>query len=285
MNYKFPTIRHIDDVLPHLVGHDEFIVVDRGGWKAINYAVVTPESFWPLDEGAIMRRECRGLIFDALTGEILRRPFHKFFNFGERPEIGPGAVDLGQAVCHLEKLDGSMVAPFIRGGFARWATKMSEEEVAARAAKHVESRPRYTQLAMDLCSDGLTPIFEWCSRKDRIVLDYPEDKLVLLAIREIESGEYLPVENVIATAGHYGVPVVGARLESPEAIRAKTDMEGIVVRFQDGHLLKIKSEWYLTLHKAKESIAHEKNVWKAVLESRADDLRPILPDHDRAGRI
>ena len=89
MNYKFPTIRHIDDVLPHLVGHDEFIVVDRGGWKAINYAVVTPESFWPLDEGAIMRRECRGLIFDALTGEILRRPFHKFFNFGERLDLLP----------------------------------------------------------------------------------------------------------------------------------------------------------------------------------------------------
>ena len=37
MKYKFPTIQHIDDVLPHIVDCDDFIVADKGDHKVINY--------------------------------------------------------------------------------------------------------------------------------------------------------------------------------------------------------------------------------------------------------
>lgn len=32
MNYYFPEIRTIDDVLPHIEGRDEFIVAEREGY-------------------------------------------------------------------------------------------------------------------------------------------------------------------------------------------------------------------------------------------------------------
>jgi len=49
---------------------------------------------------------------------------------------------------------------------------------------------KYQQFAKWCIENRLTPIFEWCSRKQRIVIDYPEDKLVLLAVRENMSGKY-----------------------------------------------------------------------------------------------
>jgi hypothetical protein len=44
----------------------------------------------------------------------------------------------------------------------------------------------------DCVIDGdMTPIFEWCSRNQRIVVDYPEDMLVLTAVRDNIEGVYI----------------------------------------------------------------------------------------------
>jgi len=57
-----------------------------------------------------IRRECRGLIFDAKTGELLSRRFHKFFNINEKEEsMLENMTDLSGGHIILEKLDGSMI--------------------------------------------------------------------------------------------------------------------------------------------------------------------------------
>ena len=89
MKYSFPIIRNIRDVLPALEGRDEFIVAERDGFSIIQYMVQMPDSFnmtGPDDVYGAIRRECRGMIFCNRTGDILRRPFFKFFNMGERQE-------------------------------------------------------------------------------------------------------------------------------------------------------------------------------------------------------
>ena len=58
-------------------------------------------------------------------------------------------------------------------------------------------------------------------------------------------------------------------------------IEGFVLRFANGHMLKIKCFDYLALHKAKEGIAHEKNVWAMVINESADDLKSFLEEDDR----
>jgi RNA ligase len=53
-----------------------------------------------------MVRECRGLIFNAETGEVISRRLHKFFNIGELPETQAEKVDITRPHIILEKMDG-----------------------------------------------------------------------------------------------------------------------------------------------------------------------------------
>ena len=137
---------------------------------------------------AAVRRECRGIIFDTATGDIIRRPFHKFFNVNERDETQDHRVDLSRPHAILEKLDGSMIAPFLVNGELIWGTKMGATDVAKPVEEFIKNNPQYLSFAEEAVHHGLTPIFEWCSRKQRIVLDYKEDQLVLTAMRNQITG-------------------------------------------------------------------------------------------------
>lgn len=126
MNYTFPEIRHINDVLPHIEGREEFIVAEREGYKVINYVVAMADTFdmtGPNDLGGAIRRECRGLIFDA-DGNLMSRPFHKFFNVNERAETQTHEINMSQPHVIMEKMDGSMIRPILVDGYLRLATKM-----------------------------------------------------------------------------------------------------------------------------------------------------------------
>lgn len=179
MNYNFPTINHIDDVLPAIKDSPEFIVVDKDDYTVINYVVMNEDTF---PDGDGVRRECRGLIFGK-DGKLINRRFHRFFNVNERDETRHEAIDWSKPHMILEKLDGSMVSPCRVGKHVRWMTKMGITDVSMEAEVFVATRPDYTEYASVLLTVGMTPIFEWCSNKNRIVLDYPDDQLILLAIR------------------------------------------------------------------------------------------------------
>lgn len=195
MNYPFPTIRTIDDVLPHIAGRDEFNVNDKGDYITINYAVAFEETFamaGPNDIGGAIRRECRGIKFYP-SGEIAARPFHKFFNVGEREETQPHVLDFGSDHAVMEKIDGSMVhaikLPF---GF-RWCTKAGITDVSEIAEKFVAQNLKYEQFASACIDRGLTAIFEYVGPHNKVVLDYETENMILLAVRENVSGTYLDI--------------------------------------------------------------------------------------------
>ena len=75
-------------------------------------------------------------------------------------------------------------------------------------------------------------------------------------------------------------PVVKQHMGGLNALKDETGIEGVVVRFDDGQMFKIKTEWYVAIHKAKENILFEKNVIKLILEERLDDIIQELPDSD-----
>ena len=315
MNYEFPTIRNISDVLPAIEGRDEFVVAEKEGYTVINYNVMMADTFPDVcymrevgmgvrledddlsqpaptvmalmrDKNAAIRRECRGIIFDTETGDVIRRPFHKFFNVNEREETQDHVVDLSRPHAILEKLDGSMIAPFIVDGQMIWGTKMGATDVAKPVEEFVDDD--YIDFAVFCISNGMTPIFEWCSRKQRIVLDYgSEDQLILTAIREIKSGRYLSQDAMQDLALGYNVPVVRAFEPQTdmkaflEHVRDLEDLEGFVVRFDDGHMLKLKCHWYLQIHKAKEAILQDRNIVELILDEKLDDVKAHLPQEDR----
>ena len=196
MNYDFPEIDHIDDVIPHIEDWQEFKVMQKDWYTVINYMVAFEETFSLVRERSHynmkIRRECRGMIFDTATGNLISRPYHKFFNVGEREETNLDKIDLTQPHVVLEKLDGSMIRPIPTPEGFRLGTKAGITDVAMNAEYFVADKPQYREFILECINQGLTPIFEWVSRKNRIVVDYPEDNLILTAIRNTATGEYLP---------------------------------------------------------------------------------------------
>jgi RNA ligase len=288
MKYKFPHIDHLDQVRPVIQDVDGFILAEKDwGWVA-NYVQMGPHVFPEVKtEADAIRRECRGLIFSK-NGQLISRPLHKFFNIGEREETLSEKVDLTQPHVILEKLDGSMIRPIPMDGAFRLGTKMGITDVSMQAEVWLADHPRYQEYIYWLLSHNVTPIFEWCSRKQRIVIDYPEDRLVLIAVRHNYTGEYTPYGMLQTDAAYYGLDLVKTypgTVSSMEHLIAEThDMqgqEGWVIRFEDGHMLKLKASEYVTIHKAKENILREKGVIEMLLDEKSDDVKPFLIEEDR----
>ena len=86
----------------------------------------------------------------------------------------------------------------------------------------------------------------------------------------------------------WGIPVVDTidasnltQEQLVDHIRKMSDMEGVVIQFDDGHMVKIKADQYVALHRAKSLLENERDVVGLVLDEKTDDLKPLLPEADR----
>lgn len=289
MKYVFPLIKHINDVRDFIKDKDEFKIFRREGFLTVNYMVSNEETFpSPVKsrEHSILR-EIRGLKFCEKSGEILQRPFHKFFNLNEKEETKIENIDFDEPHTVLEKLDGSMVAPIIIDDCLRLTTKAGITDVSMQAEAFMAKNPIISEYCREIVSHGYTPIFEYISPDNRIVINYEEEDMVLLAIRNILTGEYLPryvmegdlPEEMSIVKEH---KVNGKSIQEIKDIVSKSQSEeGVILRFHDGHMLKVKSEWYCRLHRMKELMSNEKNLLKIILAQEADDLKSFLSPEDR----
>ena len=285
LHYDFPEISTIDDVIPHIEGASEFIVAKKPWGTVINYVTNLPATFPAVNSfEAAIRRECRGLIFYP-DGRLMSRRFHKFFNIGERDDTRE--IDVSRPHTILLKLDGSMITPIFIDDGVRWGTKMGLTDVAVQAEVFTSTRPQYEEFARHCREGDMTPIFEWVSRKQRIVIDYPQDNLILTALRFNTSGLYVKFHDMKLLAGMYNIQVVDVIDHDEDFcttvanIRASSDIEGVVVRFDDGHMVKLKADTYVSLHRAKSLLDNERDVVGLILDQKVDDLLPLLPDQDR----
>jgi RNA ligase len=300
--YQFPIIEHLNDVLPAIEGRDEFIRAERGDVIILDYAVNFIDTFpdpleAPDDVTARLwsiRRECRGLIFCAHTGKVLRRQWPKFFNVLERLETQLDKITISDPHHVLDKLDGSCLSPYQTiDGVLRWGTMMGETDTAAQALPFIADHPQYEAFARWAISEDMTPIFEWCSRKNRIVIDHPEDKLILTGMRTMRTGEFTLYPELAQLGSDWNISVVHAwdTITDFNAfithVKALTEGEGVVIRFHDGHHLKLKSDLYCAIHRARDGLTLEKNVIEVILNKSIDDVLPNLPpeDQDRVNRF
>jgi RNA ligase len=292
--YAFPHIRHIDEVRPYIAGRPEFREEVFDWFTVVRYVYMTPDTFThDTDYGTRVLRECRGLVFDTATGRILSRPLHKIFNAGQIPETQLDQIDVTSSHVVLDKLDGSMIRA-IRvpddpdHGF-RLGTKAGITDTALRAEDYVSANPDYVRFIRMCVKAGYTPIFEWCSREDRVVVDYgPEDSLTLIALRDTVSGEYISYHSYADYGRYWGVKVVNA--VNPEgvddihdlvsSIRSSIGREGVVLRYEDGHMVKIKSDDYVLKHRTLDGLRTERDALRVVLDDSVDDLVPLLPEAD-----
>lgn len=301
LNYDFPAIQFIEHVLPY-VDDDCFRVIEKDcGHTYINYVKMGPDTFplfnCPADRSevdewnhrAAIRRECRGIAFHTRTGILMSRPFHKFFNFGEREDMELDLLNFDTQHWVCDKVDGSMLRPLWVDGELRWGTKMGLTDTAAIAERWLVDQPNYAALANYCREHGYTPIFEFVSKENRVVVDYGPTDMILLAIRDTDKGTYLTPPSVANFARQYNIPtarvydsVNGDAHEFFARVKANDDLdEGVVVQWPNGHRGKAKTDTYSVLHRVKESARTERTLITAILQEEVDDLLPLLPVEDR----
>ncbi len=296
MTYQFPLILHIDDVLPHIADRPEIIVAQKNDYQVVNYVVSTPD-LWAVPvstlKGRIIR-ECRGMIFD-MNGYLISRPFHKFFNVNEKEETQVHNLDFTDNSVY-EKMDGSMIrpiyfgSPFQNTSIFRLGTKMGITDTSIQCEAFLRADDKrlkdYSEF-IDLCMmKSRTPIFEWVSRDNRIVVSYAEPQLVLLAIRHINDGSYMPYD-VLSNYGEcYNIPVV-KRYDSFDSIsdfldnaKTLTGFEGYVVELNNGNRVKVKTDEYVALHRMKEAVQQPRHVIALILDEKIDDVKAGLDEVD-----
>ena len=287
---QFPIITELDDVLAAVDGREEFAVSRKPAddYIVVDYIYQEPDTFEPTHDGLI-RRECRGLIFDH-NERLISRPFHKFFNVGEKEWTLPHRIDVSEPHVIQEKMDGSMVRPFYLNGEVRFGTRAGLTDVATRAERifydqpesNVERLTRQLNWIRYWLDAGYTPIFEFISPKNRIVVQYESTRLVLLALRHNRTGTY------ITSPVRYPGPVVPTHEGTAERvdsyIRRLADVvgrEGDVLIFLDGTRYKMKTKWYLQLHRLHYEIGHDHLIITRHLAGTLDDVIGMLNDVDR----
>lgn len=297
MHYKFPKIEHLDQCR-YIAEQDEHFVIkqnDEFGYSVIDYIFASNQAFPAVEtEEDAIRREFRGLIFDK-AGKVHSRRYHKFFNLGEREETLFENVEQKLNSTHyvrLEKLDGTMVTPLFFNDKLYWGTKMGiTDTFTPLIGKFVSNcdEVRYSDFAYECRHNGWTPIFEYLSHLTdiQIVIRHPQENLVLTAIRNTVTGEYLADWIQFEICEDFNIPYNSPLQDSFNSfsdyidfVKNLSGVEGVVIRFVDGHMIKMKCDEYVIMHKAKESIANEKNVWRIVIEDKVDDVIPILSDFD-----
>lgn len=282
MNYKFPVITNISQ-LEFLRNEPEFIFKEEHGHTIVFYAVAFDHTFPQIENDDVrnaIRRECRGITFDSETGVVVSRPYHKFFNLNERPETQHSVVDFDTEHMFLCKIDGSMTRPVIFDGDVHLFTKAGYSDVAKEAELHLTSNIKL--FCKTLIELNKTPIFEYVAPTNQIVLFYKEPQLILTAIRDNVSGEYTRYNMIksIMFAWH-DIPYVselekyniGIAIDNAKDVE---DIEGYVVRFDSGHMLKVKVAWYVRMHHSVDLITEPRKLIKLIIGGGIDDIKPNL---------
>lgn len=146
--------------------------------------------------------QCRGLIYRRSDGEVLARPFRKFFNHNEStaPTFG-----LNDPVVVTDKLDGSLGVLHITPDGWAIATRGSFDSPQARHATAVFKARYENYMGASWGFNppfGITYLFEIIYPENRIVVDYgQQDDLVLLGAVDIATGKSITPE-VIQKSNH-----------------------------------------------------------------------------------
>lgn len=271
MMQKLITLAECEAVL---TAKPEFKKYTKNGYVVFDYMLNNSETF-----NCSVSKEMRGIAFDPITGECVSRPFHKFHNLNENLDYTADKFDFGQGHVIMDKLDGSMIRTIkTKTGFVL-GTRAGETDVSRDATKSL------TVGHVDLINqliDQWTLMFEYVGPDNQIVLFYNEPKLILTAIRNNTTGQYVSFEDLRALAQEYNVPLVDV-YQSPSSINELSafvkdwkGVEGVVVRFDDGQMVKIKAEEYVLQHRAVSNIVNEKDVVKMLIDNTLDDVIPLL---------
>jgi T4 RnlA family RNA ligase len=270
--FSLPTYERCVDICnqtdPTLFYEQKFIL---DGFKVsiFNYRLARFEDFQKYQSF-----EMRGITFVFNQDGSLYRRFpliEKFFNLNENESTRKEKVIELKIKSVREKADGSVVN-FIKlpNGKILAKSKTSFDSDQAKMAQSIfENDPKTNSFVTDCLNKQLNPHFELVSPKNRIVVNYDTTKLILLGVRD-EHGQYQNLEefDFITTE------LTHKSLDELLDIRTKIEnTEGWVVEFDGGLKIKIKTEWYVSLHRILTDYSNREDyLIDMVLDNKIDDL-------------
>lgn len=276
----FPRINTIDELIQH-VGNKEEIrfkteIADGEEFTIVCYMIADEDTF-----DSEWSRECRGVTFHK--GRVVSRPFEKFFNYKENASVNEETLKNKVVLYSMDKLDGSMISFVnINNKFVPKTKKSFTSDVAIKAGKFLNNgyNEHVIRFLKYIESHNATAIFEYTAPSNRIVLEYKTEQLTLLAVRQNVTGEYLNMYDVANET--FGIPVVGYTMYPSHKIAKihedtvhKTDIEGYVIQFEDGVKVKVKTQWYLDLHRVMTDL-RERDIAMMIVEEKHDDIKSVI---------
>jgi RNA ligase len=213
---------------------------------------------------------CRGLVTDDM-GNIVARPFKKFFNWEENKHTPTKDFDI------FTKEDGSLGIAFnykgnwifaSRGSFtseqAVWATEFINEHLVNGVAAMFDKE--------------LTYLFEIVYKENRIVVNYGDyEGVILLGAINTKTGEELSYDKLLEYGYFFDVVKKWDGITDFTQLKGMVDdnAEGFVVRFTNGDRMKIKGNEYIRLHRIMTNVSTT-SVWEVL--ANGGDMETILKD-------
>lgn len=233
MKYDFPVIKNANDLWTGVFDGNEntkFVLVDHNWFVTYNYVTAKPNDF--KNE---FHRECRGIAFDKETGDIISRPYHKFFHVNESEETHIDNIDMSDEHVIFDKMSGYMIYPIFsikKNGF-RLASKAGINDVSMRAEVLISTYSKYFKLLRWCEENNLTPIF-----------DFDEKNLVVTGIRDRFEGRYISYNEMYSVCMKFHIPVTphkGKIDNIKDFMQYNADSKNdFIVRKETGHMFKIR---------------------------------------------
>lgn len=210
-------------------------------------------------------KQCRGLILNISTGEILARPFPKFFNYQEHLANSWPVPDSTPVV--YEKLDGSLGILYSLGGKPWIATRGSFTSEQAVWATNWWRK----NMAEATVLPGNTDLFEIIAPWNRIVVNYDYEGLVHLATINNATGKNMDFSWTPPVRTVKTIPVTSL----DELVKLdEANSEGFVIHYPEHDLrMKIKFPEYVRLHKVVTGLS-EIGIWEIL--STTGDIKPLI---------
>lgn len=195
-------------------------------------------------------------------GELISAGFPKFFNYGEQLELSPPPTDISDAVLPA-KIDGSLlILTKYKGEIIMRTRGTFDARIHDNGGELAILKEKYPMLFYNWYDDtwAYSILIEWVSPTNQIILKYPEVDFYLIGIVNHDDYSLMKQENLDLVAKCIG-------MKRPEIYKFKTledlmttikeskGIEGLVM-YTNGEqtLHKVKSAWYLALHRMKSLI-------------------------------
>lgn len=250
----------------------------------------TIDDFWNKYDG--LYKECRSVVLNIKTSEVIILPMDKFFNINELQETSYDNILNKLSIAqynHLpieysDKLDGSMIcARYYNGEYLLTSSQALNPNNSWRLQDaYTMLTDNYKNMLYD--HPHQTFIFEYISLKDQHVVKYTKE----------QEGLYLIGERNTLSAYTYSydwLNIMAKRYDIKTTVLFNTDInyimshldekssdqaEGFVINI-DGYRVKLKYNDYVTMHKTLSSMVSPNYIIKAIADENFDDFISKVP--------